>query len=317
MMNTSVIPYIFFGSATFSLYVLNELEKAGLQPTIIVTTPDKPAGRGLAMTPTDVKVWANTRGIPVLDPAKLDVTFVEHLKKEIDEYENSKKNKGIQKISCCIVAAYGTIIPQTILDISPHGTLNVHPSLLPHYRGATPIQSAMLDDVKKTGVTVMRVDARMDHGPIVAQRAITVDEWPVYEVLEETLAREGGRLLAAILPDWLAGTVTEKEQNHDVATFTRKIIKKDGLIALDMKKFATNSTAIPAPIQYETFRKIQAYHQWPTAYFFLENQDGTTDNRKIRVKITSAEWRNNRLIIEKVIPEGKKETDFALCMRNH
>jgi methionyl-tRNA formyltransferase len=328
------ISYVFFGSSAFSLYVLDELEKAGVPPTIIVTTPDKPAGRGLAVTPTGVKVWANARGIPVLDPAKLDATFIEKLKKEVSD----KENLCGTKISCHIVAAYGKIIPQAVLDIPPRGTLNVHPSLLPLYRGATPIQSAMLDDAKKTGVTVMRVDALLDHGPIVAQKVVTVDEWPTYEALEEILAREGGRLLVEILPDWLADTaekkVKEKEQDHTAATFTTKIIKEDGLIAVDMddmETFATGSVGneqadkvvIPTKTQYEIFRKIQAYREWPTAYFFIEKNDskkttGThADNKKIRVKITSVEWRDNHLVIKKVIPEGKKETDFASFIRNN
>jgi methionyl-tRNA formyltransferase len=299
MKKHSHIPYVFFGSATFSLYVLDELEKALMPPTIIVTTPDKPVGRGLVITPTDVKVWAQKRGISVLNPIKLDSDFVENIKKE----------KDALKISCFVVAAYGKIIPQNVLDIPPRGTLNVHPSLLPRYRGATPIQSAMLDDRKETGVTIMRVDARMDHGPIVAQKGITVDEWPVYEILEETLGRQGGRLLANILPDWLAGTIVEKEQDHHAATFTTKIVKENGLITIDMEAYTLDQTIVSSKDQYDIFRKIQAYHQWPTAYFFLGN--------KIRVKITKAEWCNNHLIIRKVIPEGKKETDFNLFMRDH
>lgn len=311
----SAIPYVFFGSATFSLYVLDELEKAGSMPSIIVTVPDKPVGRGLVMTPNAVKVWANDHNIPVLDPAKLDATFIENVQKKIGE-------SG--KIPCCIVAAYGKIIPQAVLDIPSHGMLNIHPSLLPRYRGATPIQSAMLDDVKNTGVTIMRVDTHMDHGPIVAQKAITVNEWPTYEVFEETLAREGGRLLTAILPDWIAGKVVEKEQNHAAATSTKKVVKEDGLITLDMEAFACAGNSViadPAIIfpetQYEIFRKIQAYHVWPTVYFFLKSNGGKTardknsNDKKIRVKITSAEWHDNHLVIKKVIPEGKKETDFA------
>jgi methionyl-tRNA formyltransferase len=330
MAKSSTISYVFFGSAAFSLYILDELEKAGMPPTIIVTTPDKPAGRGLGMTPTGVKVWANARGIPVLDPSKLDADFIEKLKKEISD----KENQNGKKISCFIVAAYGKIIPQAVLDIPPRGTLNVHPSLLPLYRGATPIQSAILDDTKKTGVTVMRVDALLDHGPIVAQKVVTVDEWPTYEALEEILAREGGRLLAKILPIWIAGstkettreTIKEKEQDHAAATFTRKIIKEDGLIAIDIDNIETFPITLSPQAQYEIFRKIQAYHQWPTTYFFVEKMEkndnkkatgAKASNKKMRVKITSAQWRDNHLVIQKVIPEGKKETDYALFIRNN
>jgi len=310
MKRYSYIPYVFFGSATFSLYVLDELEKAGISPTIIVTTPDKPVGRGLTVTPTAVKIWAQKRSIPVFSPIKLDSDFVENIKKEIKKKNIGKKEKDALEIPYFVVAAYGKIIPQAVLDIPLCGTLNVHPSLLPRYRGATPIQSAMLDDVKKTGVTIMRVDALMDHGPIVAQKAITVDEWPIYEVLEETLAREGGRLLTTILPNWLAGTIIEKEQDHTIATFTKKIIKEDGLI-INTETFFLDQSTVSSQEQYDIFRRIQAYHQWPTVYFFWEN------NKKIRIKITSAEWHDNHLIIKKVIPEGKKEINFDLFMRDH
>jgi len=283
--------YAFFGSAHFSIHVLDELEKAGMKPSLVVTTPDKPVGRGLALTPNPVKTWAVERGIPVLDPTKLDADFIVQLQQKCEV-----KNAG-EKIETFIVAAYGKIIPQAVLDIPKHKTLNVHPSLLPNYRGASPLQSAMLDDAKNTGVTIMRIDELMDHGPIVAQKKITVDEWPTYEIFEETMAREGGKLLAETMPKWVVGTITEQPQEHSTATFTKKITKEDGLIDL-------------AADAYTNFRKIQTYHQWPTAYFFVEK-----NGKKTRVKITRARWEKaadkstGKLIIEKVIPEGKSETD--------
>jgi methionyl-tRNA formyltransferase len=273
--------YAFFGSAQFSIYILDELEKAGMPPTLIVTTPDKPVGRGLALTPTAVKTWGLERGIAVLDPEKLDTDFTKQLKEVTEQ----------KKCETFIVAAYGKIIPQFVLDIPAHKTLNVHPSLLPLYRGASPLQSAMLDDAKNTGVTIMRIDELMDHGPIVAQKKITVDEWPVYEIFEEMMAREGGKLLAETFPAWIKGTIAEKPQDHSAVTLTKKILKEDALI-----NFAVDP--------YLSFRKIQAYHQWPTAYFFAQDR---------RIKITQAKWEKKEnggtLIIEKVIPEGKSETD--------
>jgi methionyl-tRNA formyltransferase len=139
----------------------------------------------------------------------------------------------------------------------------------------------------------MRIDELMDHGPIVAQEPVTIEEWPIYEIFEENMARAGGKLLAKILPDWVAGRISEKVQNHSAATLTRKFTKEDALI---------NFVDDP----YVNFRKIQAYHQRPTAYFFTER-----NGSKIRVKITKARWDavNKKLIIEKVIPEGKGETD--------
>ena len=285
--------YVFFGSASFSIFVLDELEKVGMPPKLVVTTPDKPVGRGLVLTPTPVKTWALKRNISVLDPAKLDAAFVAEL---------TQKSTDLN-CDTFVVAAYGKIIPQAVLDIPKHKTLNIHPSLLPLYRGASPLQSAMLDDAKHTGVTIMRIDELMDHGPIVAQKKITVGEWPVYEVFEETMAREGGKLLAEILPDWVAGGISETPQDHATATFTKKITKNDALI----------DVSVPAnsPEAYLNFRKIQAYHEWPTAYFFAEKKDSSS---KIRVKITRARFEktgptSGTLVIEKVIPEGKAETD--------
>lgn len=133
----------------------------------------------------------------------------------------------------------------------------------------------------------------MDHGPIIAKKEVTVDEWPTYEEFETQMAISGAELLASVLPDWVAGKIQEIEQNHASATFTKKITKEDALIDL---------SADP----YLNFRKIQAYHEWPQAFFFIEH-----DGRKMRIKITSAKFSDGNLILEKVIPEGGKEMSFA------
>lgn len=288
-----MIKFSFFGSSDFSIHVLEALKAKSFLPTVIVTTPDKPRGRGLALSPTAVKLWAIANDVPVLDPAKLDDIFLEQLKKYDCEVS--------------IVASYGKIIPEKIIDAVPKKTLNVHPSLLPNYRGASPIQNAMRDDAKDTGVTIIRLDREMDHGPIVAQanqqirpfgENVHFDEWPTYEQVEEKLGRIGGDLLAKVLPDWMSGKIDEKEQDHAHATFTKKITKEDGLLDL-------------AGDPYTNFRKIQAYHSWPGAYFFVEKH-----GKKIRVKITSASWKDGKLIIEKVTPEGKKEMAYADFIRN-
>ena len=306
--------YVFFGSAEMSVHVLDEMEKTGFLPVLIVTTPDKPKGRTLALTPTPVKIWGQAHHIPVLDPAKLDQNTVEAL----------QTATTASNVDLFVVAAYGKIIPQAVLDIPPHQTLNIHPSLLPLYRGAAPLQSAILDDMKNTGITVMRIDAQMDHGPVVAQKKITVSEWPPYEVFEETMAREGARLLTSIMQDWVTSKIKEREQDHALATFTRKFTKEDGLVdietALDTTSQHAHDSASVAT-RYALFRKIQAFHHWPTAYFFIEKKSAgskSSDNitQKIRVKITDAAWEDGQLVIKKVIPEGKPETDFQLFMRS-
>ena len=155
MNNQKQTRFTFFGSSGFSLIVLDELETLGLVPTYVVTTSDKPQGRKMIITPTPVKSWAVSRKIPVYDPEKLDSSIVEKLRanKDVDMY---------------LVASYGKMIPQEILDIPKHKVLNIHPSLLPRFRGASPLQSAILEDVKDTGVSIMVIDADMDHSRIRA-----------------------------------------------------------------------------------------------------------------------------------------------------
>lgn len=275
--------FVFFGSSRLSVIVLDELAKVGLYPQAIVTTPDKPQGRKLILTPNVVKTWATQNDNPtrVHDFSKLD-----------QEAENILKQ---EKAEVFIVASYGKIIPAPIIDIPPGKTLNIHPSLLPRYRGASPLQQAILDDTKKTGVTIMQMDELMDHGPIVAQKEIVVNEWPAYEDFEEMMAKEGTSLLLEILPAWLDGKISTKEQDHSLATKTRKFTKEDGLI--HVSDFKTDP--------YLVFRKIQAFHNWPQAYFFI-NRAG----KDLRVKITAADFKNGRLIIEKVIPEGSREMSY-------
>lgn len=278
-----------------SIHVLEALEAAGRLPALVITTPDKPAGRNLILTPNVVKTWAQSRNISVLDPAKLDEIFIRTL-------------RGIASTTATdlfIIASYGKIIPQAVLDIPKHKSLNVHPSLLPEYRGASPLQSAILDDKKTTGVSIMRIDALMDHGPIVAQKSITIDEWPVYEEFEKMMAREGGILLVNILDGWVAGTIPEIEQDHSAATHTRKFIKEDGLI--DLAAIVSKKDPVAART---AFLKIQAFHEWPTTYFFATKKDASDTAPKIHVKITQASYKNETLIVKKVIPEGKSEMTF-------
>lgn len=268
----------FFGSSEFSVHALNEMEKAGIVPDLIITTPDKPQGRSLTLSPTPVKIWANERKIKCFDPAKLDDSAMEYLKGE--------------NCDVFIVASYGKIIPEKIFDLPSRKTINIHPSLLPKYRGASPLQSAMLDDSKDTGVTIISIDKEMDHGPIIAREKVHIEEWQKYEKFEKYMAEIGGKLIAKILPEWMESLIKPIDQEHSQATYTEKIDKGDGEINLNEDEYAN-------------FRKIQAYHSWPVAYFFHKK-----DNRDIRVKITEASFENGKLAIKKVIPEGKKEMSY-------
>lgn len=277
--------FTFFGSSRFSVIVLDTLAERGLLPNLIVTTPDKPQGRKMILTPNVVKTWAIEHAIPVQAPEKFNDEAIEHLK---DVSSN-----------IFVVASYGKILPARVIDIPSHKTLNIHPSLLPQYRGASPLQAAILNDSKETGVTIMQIDEQMDHGPIVAQKHVSISEWPTYDEFESFMAREGAQLLADIVPNWIAGTRTAHEQDHASATFTKKITKEDGL--LDLSADA-----------YLNFRKIQAYNTWPVAYVMH-----THNNKQIRVKIVHASYKNNTLTIERVVPEGSSEMSYTDFVRGY
>jgi len=166
----------------------------------------------------------------------------------------------------------------------------VHPSLLPKHRGATPIETAMLLDEKETGVTVMLVDKKMDHGPILSQEIVTYESWPLKPEVSINLATIGGVLLAKTIPAYIAGEIIPQTQDHKAATFTKKIQKQDG----DITDTKTDR---------EKYLKYLAFNPWPGIFFFTE--------QGARIKITKARFENNSFIIERIIPEGKKEQDYT------
>lgn len=284
------INFVFFGTSEFSVDVLNQLKIADFLPDLIVTTPDSLQGRGMKLTPCAVKVWAEENKIKNIQPERLSGDFAAQLK--------SYKNESGENLNwdVFIVVSYGKIIPQEILDIPARGVLNVHPSLLPLHRGPSPIETAILNDELKTGVTIMLIDEKVDHGPIVAQEVVEFSEWENKKVVSEKLAEVGGKILAKILPPYISGEITPTPQNHDLATFTKKIEKSDAEIFLSDSD--SNSDR-------KNFLKIMAYTPQPGAFFFTEK-----DGKKIRVKITDAKYENGALEILRVIPEGKKEQDF-------
>jgi len=287
-MNQEPIKFVFWGTSEFSVYILNSLKSKGFLPSLIISTPDKPQGRKLEIKPTLTKIWAEENKIPVMQPAKLDDEFFYQL--QTTDY------------SLFIVASYGKIIPDKFLNIPKYKTLNVHPSLLPKLRGPSPIETAILEDMKKTGVSIMRLDKEMDHGPIVAQVEYNVTEWPKKEELEKIFGEIGGELLANVMPKWVAGEIKEVEQDHSKATFCKKIEKQNAELDL---------TADP----YLNFRKIKAYSGWPNAFYFLEHH-----GKKIRIVVKDANYEDTllgqgELIITRVIPEGKKEMNYEDFMR--
>lgn len=277
---------IFFGTSIFSVEVLEQLKKLGLVPSAIVTTTDKPQGRKLIMTPPPVKIWAVENSVPVYQFEKLKDESIEVLK---------SLNPNL-----FIVASYGKIIPQSVLDIPKFGALNIHPSLLPEYRGPSPLQYSILNDSKNLGISIIKMDAEMDHGPIVVMKKVDVPNWPVNILeLKKILAIEATNVLVEILESYINGTAKLTEQDHDKSTFTKKIVKSDGEIDINGD-------------QWKNYLKTQAFFGWPGTFFFTERH-----GKKIRVKINSASFdkENNKLIIDRVTPEGGKEMDYADFLR--
>ncbi len=281
-------PFIFFGAGPIAVGALEEMERHGIIPALIVTVPDRPAGRGGILTASPAGKWAEARAIETMKPESIDDAFLFDL----------TQKKLAHQVRCFVVVDYGKILPKRLLDIPEQGSLNMHPSLLPRLRGPSPIRSAILHDEKQTGVSVMLIDEKLDHGPILAQKKIPIPQWPPKgRELDSLLAREGGKLLAEIMPHWLRGEIEPHEQNHDVATYSQIFSKEDGLLDLDDDP-------------YKNLLKIRAFEGWPGTYAFMHK-----NGRNLRVQILDAHIEKGKLAIDTVKPEGKKEMAYADFLR--
>ncbi len=255
----SIATFLYFGTPEFSRIVLEELLKSGLKPAAVITAPDKPVGRKQVLTASSVAAFASKNGIEVLKPEKIKPPeFIEKLRSFEPDF--------------IIVAAYGKIIPQAILDIPKHGAINVHPSLLPQWRGASPIPYTIVNGDSKTGVTIMLMDAEMDHGPILVQEEVALRGDETTTTLTAQLARLGGQMLGRVVPDWLAGNITPTEQDHDAATFTKILTKEDGRI--DWSKSAV-----------EIERQVRAFDPWPGAWTVWPRKEDETILKLLEVRI--------------------------------
>jgi methionyl-tRNA formyltransferase len=270
------LKFAFWGTDDFATSVLEILVDNGFVPELVVTVPDKPKGRKLVLTSPAIKVFAEAQGIKVDQPEKL------------------KEYTPGGRWDLFIVTEYGKIIPERLIDLPQHKTINVHPSLLPKFRGPSPIQSFMLSDEEETGVSIMLIDAEMDHGPILEIRKWKSEDRKIFnKELEIELAELGGKMLVDIIPKYINGEITPKEQNHDLATYCQKITKEAGLVDLEKDDPKT------------IYKKILALTPWPSVYFFTEKNGAQT-----RVIITDAELASDKLIIKKVKPEGKNEMSY-------
>ncbi len=231
---------VFMGSPEFAVPALRKLVENGYEIVAVVTQPDKPAGRGRQMTRPAIKHAAQSLGLPVLQPASL---------KQLDIVQKLRSLRP----DAIVVAAFGMFLPREILEIPPLKCLNIHPSLLPKYRGASPIAYAILDGCTETGVSLTIMEQRMDAGPILAQRKMAVLPDDTEESLSARLAGMGADLLIETLPRWARGEIVPQPQDESQATFTKLIAREQGRI--DWRQSAD-----------EIGRRCRAFHPWPGCY---------------------------------------------------
>lgn len=271
--NYGALRLVFMGTPDFALPALEALATKGLPITGVITEPDKPVGRSQEITPSPVKRVAQEFGLPVFQP------------KDNEEINNILKQLAPHYI---VVVAYGRILSKEIFDIAPYGILNIHFSLLPQYRGAAPVQGALLAGEKEIGVAIMKMVEKLDAGPVIWQEKYPIDEKDTAGELYKRLSIEGANLLVKTLPGYLSNQIQPKEQDDSKATYKKSIKKEDGLIS------ASDTTEV-------IDRKVRAYNPWPHAYVFVDNK---------RLIIHSGHVENTKYVPELVQLEGKNPTNW-------
>lgn len=298
--------FAFFGTPDVASETLDILKSHGYIPEFIITAPQKPVGRHFVMTKTPVALFAESHTIPYATPEKSSeiLPLLEHF------YQDKEKPDLI------IVVAYGKILHQPVIDFATYGTLNIHYSLLPKWRGASPVESVLLHGEIETGISIQKMVFELDAGPIVAESKISIDHDDTTQTLRGKLIPLGAQLLAETLDQFGKTKIFSlHEQDHALATKCGKITKQDGQV----DPFTDDPQTL--------WNKYRAYYGWPGLFFFTNtpsNKQNTQQNplrptatspfagggTPTRVKITKARLENNQFIIERVVPEGKKEMDW-------
>lgn len=277
----------FFGTPDFTTDFLDTLSEHKFAPSLVITNPDRPSGRGMVLTAPAPKIWADKHQIQCLQPEHIDQLFIDQLKKE--------------SWDLFVVVAYGKIMPQALLDIPKYGAINVHYSLLPKYRGATPVESAILGGDKITGITIQQMMFKLDSGPILMADVIPICTTDTAHTLRTKLNAEALLTLPSIIGRIFANTITPLEQDHARATYCTKIQKSNGEIHLT-----------DDPIELD--RKHRAYDGWPGLYFYLNTTQKSIDQDTVRtrVKINTAHYEpsTNTFIIDEVTPENGKRISW-------
>lgn len=266
---------IFWGTPELCIPYLEALKKHNYNIVAVVTNQDKPVGRKQIITSSPVKVWGETHNIPVLQPQKLDESFIQ----ELSTYQPDLS----------IVVAYGKIIPENIITLPQLGTINIHYSLLPRWRGASPVEAAILSGDTETGVSIQQMVFSLDAGDVLAESKHKLTGNEFAQDMKTALSISGSELLIQSLPNILNQNIKAVPQNNTEVTKCGIIKKSDGEISL-----SENATTL--------WRKYRAYYPWPGLFFF--------DSKGLRIKITEAVFEQGVFIIKKIIPEGKKEISW-------
>lgn len=275
-------PFIFFGTPYVAADTLEILHFRGITPALVVTSKDAPRGRGLNVQPSETKEWALAHAVPVLEVDELDADAVEAIKAYGASYG--------------IAVAFGKILPEAFIHSFPKGVLNIHYSLLPKYRGASPVEGALLAGDEVTGVTIQKMAYELDSGDIIAALEVDIGPTETTKELRARLIEEGANLLADILPSFEADEIEAVPQNHALATHSGKFEKSDGELTLSGN-------------HRENWNKYRAYAESPGTYFFAEK-----GGKNVRVKIKSASF-DKTFTPLRVVPEGKKEMDYDAFLR--
>ena len=298
-MKKNNLNFIFLGTPDVASETLEILKENGYIPSLIITAPDRPQGRKMFITPPPVKIWAIENNIPYLQPEDImelsqiflsrgshgDLAGIGEGRRE----EKFARAELLQNIpDFFLVVAYGKIIPEDIINMPKLGSINIHYSLLPKYRGASPVESAILNGETETGITIQKMEYRLDTGPIIIQEKVEINPEEKAGDLRKRLIKIGGELLVKILPDFVDGKVKLTPQNENEATYCKKIKKEDGEIDLNAD-----------PIK--NYNKFRAYATWPRTFFFKDGK---------RIIITDATLENGEFKILKIIPEGGKEINY-------
>jgi methionyl-tRNA formyltransferase len=288
-MEKKPLKFAYFAGEPLGVPVADILVDHGLVPALVVCNPDRPKGRGRTLTPPPMKLWADEHGVPTIQPMSV-------------RERAALPDLTATKWDVFVVVAYNHILPEWLITLPRHGTLNLHPSLLPKLRGPSPIRTAILEDQPEAvGVSVMQMDTKMDHGPIIRQKTYQLPsgQWPPDgQELDQALAEEGGECLAECLSELATGTsLTATPQDHAQATYTKKLTRDMGELPLDPHNLPTGEAAVAM------LRKICGLSGWPGTHFFYNDK---------RIKVHGAHLTPaGTLTLEAVTPEGQSAVVFA------